>query len=171
MRQPATIKPWIAPEEMTVWVREAPSRDDYQRRLAIWLTSMGTFHAREVADMLCVSKQAVWLWIGQYNRAGPDGLRRQGRGGRRWAFLTWDQEKELLESMAERARSGEIVTAKQMLSDIEKRLGAKVSLGYVYKLMRRHNWRKLGPRPRHVKANTETQEEYKKNSPASSKKP
>lgn len=170
MRQPATIKPWITPEEMTVWVREAPSRDDYQRRLAIWLTSMGIFHAREVADMLCVSKQAVWLWVGQYNREGPDGLRRQGRGGRRWAFLAWDQEKELLGSMAERARAGEIITAKQMLSDIEERVGARVSLGYVYKLMRRHNWRKLDPRPRHVKANAETQEEYKKNSPVSSKK-
>jgi len=28
----------------------------------------------------------------------------------------------------------------------------EVSLAYVYRLLRRHQWRKLGPRPRHVKA-------------------
>ena len=83
MRRPAQIKPWISPEEMMVWVREAPGRDAYQKRLAIWLTHIGPFHAHQVADMLCVSKQAVWLWIGQYNRQGPEGLHRQGRGGRR----------------------------------------------------------------------------------------
>ena len=71
MRRPAQIKPWLSPEEMMIWVRESPTRDAYQRRLAIWLTYVGPFHAREVADMLCVSKQAVWLWIGQYNRDGP----------------------------------------------------------------------------------------------------
>lgn len=170
MRCPAQIKPWVSPEEMMIWVREAPSRDAYQRRLAVWLTYIGPFHAREVADMLCVSKQAVWLWIGQYNRHGPEGLRRQGRGGRRWSYLTWDQEEKLLRSLEDRAQAGEIITAKQMLPEIEALVGAEVSKGYVYKLLKRHNWRKLGPRPRHVKANTQAQEEFKKNFPNSSQR-
>jgi transposase len=170
MRRPALIKPWISPEEMMIWVREAPSRDAYQKRLAVWLTHVGPFHAGEVADMLCVSKQAVWLWIGQYNRRGPEGLRRQGRGGRRWSYLGWAQEQTLLHSLEERARAGEIITAKQIVPEIESLVGGEVSKGYVYKLLRRHHWRKLGPRPRHVKANPQAQEEFKKNSPASSKK-
>ena len=117
----------------------------------------------QVAAMVCGSNQAVWLWIGQYNRDGPDGLRRHGRGGRRWSYLTWDQEKELLRSLENRAQAGEIITAKQMLPEIEALVGAEVSKGYVYKLLRRHDWRKLGPRPRHVKADTQAQEEFKKN--------
>ena len=46
----------------------------------------------------------------------------------------------------------------------------EVSLAYVYRLLRRHQWRKLGPRPRHVKADPEAQEAFKKNSRSSSRK-
>lgn len=170
MRRPAQIKPWIAPEEIVIWVREAPDRTAQQRRLAIWLTYIGPLHARQVADMLCVSRQAVWLWISQYNRYGPEALRRKGRGGRRWAFLTWNQEEEFLHAIQERALAGEIIAAKQMLPEIEALVGKQVSVDSVYKLLRRHNWRKLGPRPRHVKADMQAQNEFKTNFPASSKR-
>jgi DNA-directed RNA polymerase specialized sigma24 family protein len=59
MRGPAQIKPWLSEEEFLVWIREAASREAYQKRLAIWLTKIGPFHADEVAKMLGVSKQAV----------------------------------------------------------------------------------------------------------------
>jgi transposase len=120
--------------------------------------------------MLGISKQAVWLWVGQYNRNGPEGLVRQGRGGRRWSLLSWSQEEALLKSFEKRALEGEVITAKQMLPKICQATGGEVSLAYVYRLLRRHQWRKLGPRPRHVKADPEAQEEFKKNSRSSSKK-
>jgi len=59
---------------------------------------------------------------------------------------------------------------KQMLPEICQVAGAEVSLAYVYHLLRRHQWRKLGPRPRHVKADPQAQEEFKKNFRPSSKK-
>jgi transposase len=170
MRRPAQVKPWFSEEEFLVWIREAASRDVYQKRLAIWLTQMGPFHAEEVAKMLGISKQAVWLWVGQYNRNGPEGLVRQGRGGRRWSLLSWSKEEALLKSFEKRALEGEVITAKQMLPKICQATGGEVSLAYVYRLLRRHQWRKLGPRPRHVKADPEAQEEFKKNSRSSSKK-
>jgi hypothetical protein len=49
MRGPAQIKPWLSEEEFLVWIREAASREAYQKRLAIWLTKIGPFHADEVA--------------------------------------------------------------------------------------------------------------------------
>jgi transposase len=170
MRRPAQVKPWFSEEEFLVWIREAASRDVYQKRLAIWLTQMGPFHAEEVAKMLGISKQAVWLWVGQYNRNGPEGLVRQGRGGRRWSLLSWSKEEALLKSFEKRALEGEVITAKQMLPKICQATGGEVSLAYVYRLLRRHRWRKLGPRPRHVKADPEAQEAFKKNSRSSSKK-
>src|SRR4030042_218001 len=88
MRGPAQIWSWISEEELLVWIREAADRETYQKRLAIWLTKIGPFHAHEVARMLGVSKQAVWLWVGQYNKEGPEGLVRQGRGGRRSFLLS-----------------------------------------------------------------------------------
>jgi len=170
MRGPARINPWLSEEEFLVWIREAASREAYQKRLAVWLTKIGPFHADEVSKMLGVSKQAVWLWVSQYNKDGPEGLVRRGRGGRRWSLLSWPQEETLLKSFEKRALGGEWITAKQMLPKICQTAGEEVSLAYVYRLLRRHQWRKLGPRPRHIKADPQAQEEFKKNSRSSSKK-
>ncbi len=169
MRRPARIEPWLSTDEVLAWLRDARDRDAYQKRLAIWLTVVGPFHAHEVARMLGVSTQAVWLWIGQYNKQGPGGLARAGRGGRRWAYLSHAEEEALLQSFAERAQRGEVMTAKQLVPEVRKAVSKEVSLGYVYKLLGRHGWRKLGPRPRHVKAAPEAQEAFKKNFPPSSR--
>ncbi len=166
MRLPAQIKPWLSFEELAVWVREAPSKETYQKRLAVWLTHIGPFPAHQVADLLQVSRQAVWLWVGQYNKDGPEGLTRKGRGGRRWAYLDWASEQSVLRLFEERAARGEILTAKQILPETEELVGQKISLGYIYGLLQRHKWRKLGPRPHHVKADQEKQAEFKKNSPS-----
>ncbi|MCG6552272.1 MAG: winged helix-turn-helix domain-containing protein [Candidatus Magnetominusculus sp. LBB02] len=165
MSDPAAITPWLSDDELALWVQNAPDKLSYQKRLAIWLTHVGAFHAVKVSDLLRVSKQAVWLWVGQYNRQGPQGLTRVGRGGRRWAFMSWDEEEALLSRLEERAMNGELMTAKAVLGDVAKVLGRKPSLDYVYRLLHRHQWRKLSPMPRHVKADINRQESFKKNSP------
>ena len=114
--------------------------------------------------MLGVSKQAVWLRIGQDNQRGPEGLRRSGRAGRRWSLLELKEEQWVLERWTQRAQGGEVITAGQLLPEVKKAIGQKVSLAYVYKLFKRHGWRKTGPRPRHVRARREAQEAFKKNS-------
>lgn len=170
MRSPAAVSPWLQEDELAAWVQEAPDKIAYQKRLAIWLTHIGPFYAQQVANLLQVSKQAVWLWVGQYNREGPPGLVRTGRGGRRWAFLSWEGEEELLGRFEQRAMKGEVVTAKTLWAEVTQVLGREVSLDYVYRLMHRHQWRKLAPRPSHVKANPQRQEAFKKNSPKRSKR-
>lgn len=170
MRPPARIEAWLSTEDLQTWVREAPDKASYQRRLAIWLTQVGQLAAHQVAEFLCVSKQAVWLWIAQYNLRGPEGLQRQGRGGRRWAYLSVEAEEAFLQQWRPRAAQGEVLTAKQLRGQLERRLGRRVSLGYVYRLLHRCGWRKLGPRPRHPKATPKAQERFKKNFPRSSKR-
>jgi transposase len=170
MRLPARIEPWLSTEDLQVWVREAPDRSAYQRRLAIWLTEVCRLPAHRVAESLCVSKQAVWLWIAQFNRQGPEGLHRAGRGGRRWAWLSWEEEERFLEAQRQAASRGQILIAPQLRAGLEKLTGRRVSLAYVYRLLHRHGWRKLGPRPRHPQAQPAVQKRFKKNSPSSSKK-
>ena len=106
MRPPARIKSWLSIEKMFQWLQSAPDEPAYKRRLAIWLTYTGKLHANKVAKVLGVSTQAVWLWIRQYNDSGPSGLKRNGRGGRRWGFMTLQQEAELLRPFIRKARSG-----------------------------------------------------------------
>jgi len=169
MSRSARLRAWLSTEELLNWLREAPDRESYQKRLAIWLTHIGPFHAHEVANMLGVSKQAVWLWIGQYNKQGPSGLERYGRGGRRWSYLSLKEEEEILKPFREKALLGEVVTATSIWPEISKAIGQEVSLAYVYRMLHRQGWRKLGPRPRHIKSDKQVQEDFKKNYPTSSK--
>ncbi len=164
------IEPWLSEVELWEWLRQAQSRAEYQRRLVVWLSYLRRFPAHEVATLLGVSTQAVWLWIGQYNRQGPAGLQRKGRGGRRWAFLTLDQEQDLLATLQEQAGQGKVITAKQICRRVCRAVGKEVSLDYVYRLLHRHGWRKLGPRPRHVQSDPQVQAEFRKNSRNSSRK-
>jgi transposase len=170
MRPPARIEAWLSTEDLQTWVREAPDKASYQRRLAIWLTHVGQWAAHQVGEFLCVSKQAVWLWISQYNQRGPEGLQRQGRGGRRWAYLSVEEEEAFLQPWLPRAAQGQVLTAQQLRGQVERRLGRRVSQGYVYRLLHRCGWRKLGPRPRHPKAKPKAQERFKKNFPRSLKR-
>jgi transposase len=164
------VEPWLSEGELLEWVRAAESRGDYQRRLAMWLTHLRHFPAHEVSTLLGVSVPAVWRWLSQYNRRGPGGLGRKGRGGWRWAFLSLDQERELLAALQGEAGRGQVLTAKQIHGRVRQAVGKKVSLDYVYRLLHRHGWRKLGPRPRHVEADPQAQAEFKKNSLKSSQK-
>ncbi len=143
MRKPAKIKEWISPDKLQLWVKEAPTKEAYQKRLAIWLTVLGPYHAHDTAKMLGVSKQAVWLWISQYNNNGPEGIQRIGRGGRRWGYLTEHREKELFRKWKIHALNGDTITAKQVLPEVEYIIGKKVSLDYIYKLLKRFRLHKL----------------------------
>jgi hypothetical protein len=88
MRLPARIEPWLSAEDREVWAREAPDKGAYRRRLAIWLTGVCRIPAHRVTELLCASRQAVWLGMAQYNQQGPEGHRRARCGGRRWAWLS-----------------------------------------------------------------------------------
>jgi transposase len=140
MRPPAQIKDWLSLEAMFRWVQRAPDQAAYRCRMALWLTHTGRLHATKVAHILGVSKQAVWLWIRQYNEQGPAGLERHGRGGRRWGLMTLGQEAELLRPIIRRARSGHAPKPDAVKREIEEKLQREVSKSYVYKLLRRHGW-------------------------------
>jgi transposase len=167
MRRPAQLSPWLEEIELLSWLREAETADEHRKRMCVWLTHLGRFQAHEVAEIIGVSLPSVWRWVGQYNRQGPTALGRSRRGGRRWGYMSEDAERSLLASFAKRALAGDVTTAKQLHMDISRKLGQKVSLAYVYKLLHRNHWRKLGPRPRHVKADRNIQEAFKKTSSGS----
>ena len=149
MRRPALIHQWLSRERLQAWVKKARSREEYQKRLAIWMTLTGRFPAHRVASLLVVSKQAVWLWVSQYNRLGPDGLQRRGRGGRHRAYLSLSQEAALLESLQRRSQRGDAPAARQVQEEVSQATHIKVSISYVYRLFDRIGWWKSGARTRH----------------------
>lgn len=143
MRPPAVIKPHLSIDDMFQWLQIAPDEDAHKRRMAVWLTHTGNLYAKQIAKILDVSVQAVWLWINQYNAKGPAGLERAGRGGRRWGFLTKKQETELLKPYIRKLQNGTITSPSEIKIVIEKKLGRTVSAPYVYRLLQRHKWSEI----------------------------
>jgi len=164
MRRPSSLRPWFTVVQLVAWVKESPDKAAYQRRLAIWLTYAGPFAAHRVAELLAVSTQAVWKWVGEYNALGPSGLERKGRGGRRWGLMTLDQERAFLDRHLAKAESGHLPTARQLSSALSKKLSQEVSIDYIYALLRRHQGHKLTPRPHHAGQDQGPAEAFKKKS-------
>jgi transposase len=144
MRRPSSLVAWFTTtDQLKVWVHAAPDKAAYQRRLAIWLTHVGPFSANRVSELLAVSTQAVWKWIAEYNKMGPTGLDRKGRGGRRWGLMPLDEERKLLSRFLVDPESGAPLTAAQLRSILSGAVGREISIHYVYKVLRRHPWRSL----------------------------
>jgi transposase len=89
----------------------------------------------------------------------------RGRGGRRHQHLTPEQERELLAPFVERAEAGGMLTVGEVQGAYHQRIGKVVSRSTIYRLLERHGWRKIMPRPRHPKADVAAQGAFKKTAP------
>jgi hypothetical protein len=86
------------------------------------------------------------------------------RGGRRRENFSYAREAELLKPFLESASNGGILVVGQIKPRLEEALGRKMALSSVYKLLHRHNWRKLAPDKRHPQSDPIAQGDRKKNS-------
>ena len=118
--------------------------------------------AQEIALHTGVSVSTVHRVISVYNRLGAAALETPGKGGRRHKYLTLPEEKAFLAPFFAQAEGGEIATVAQIQCAYEAKVGHEVDDSTIYRLLHRHGWRKLMPRPRHPKADPAAQEHFKK---------
>ena len=85
-----------------------------------------------------------------------------GRGGRHNQHLTSEQEADLLAPFTKTATGGEMLHVSEIKKAFEERVGVQVAASTVYRMLDRHGWRKVVPRPRHPKADLQAQVAFKK---------
>lgn len=122
--------------------------------------------AAVIAQVLCLSIQKVYKVIQDYNKTGKEFKKNSQWGGRRASnsYLSIDEEAEILSRLGKKAGKGLILTARDIRQEFEHAIGGKVSIDYIWRVFKRHNWTKRVPRPEHPNTNYEKQEEFKKNS-------
>lgn len=138
MPRTAHVVAWKSRDELLEWLREAGSKDVYQRRLVIWLAVAHPMPASQVAEMLGISPQAVWKWLGEYNHSGPEGLERVGRGGRRRALLSPSAEKSLVARIRSLQAQSPRTPLSHFLPEVHRILKRAVPLHFLYRLLRRY---------------------------------
>jgi transposase len=136
------------------WVRE--------RWGIIYHAVMNPRKAEEIARDTGVSVTTVRRVISNYNRLGLAAIETPGKGGRRHEYMSLEQERNFLQPFFARAAHGEIATAEEIQRAFEAEIKHEVHITSIYRLLDRHGWRKLVPRPRHPKANPEEQAAFKK---------
>ncbi len=78
------------------------------------------------------------------------------------ASLRLEEERAFLTPFFGRAERGELATTEEIWRAFEARVGHEVDDSTIYRLLARHGWRKLMPRPRHPQADPQAQEQFKK---------
>ena len=121
--------------------------------------------AERIAVVLSSSVTIVRRTVQIYNKHGEDFPKLKLWGGRRESLchLSIKEEKELLKSIEKKSMRGEILTAKDIKREVEKKVKKEVSDDYIWDLFKRHEWTKKAPRPKHPKQNIQVQEDFKKN--------
>lgn len=120
--------------------------------------------AKEIACHLSVSVSLVHKTISEFNRQGANSIDTKGKGGRWNSYISVEEEAEFLSGFTQKAQNGQVVTAQIIKESFEKLVGKTVHISMIYRLLHRHNWRKIVPLPHHPKRDKEAQETFKKTS-------
>jgi transposase len=137
---------------------------DLRRAQAVLLPGVVGFTLPEVARLIGRSRATVARLQAEFRATQAiDLLERKGWGGRRRSYLSWPEEEAFLAGYLELASAGEILVVGEVKSEFELRVGHEVAESTVYRLLARHGWSKIVPRPRHPKASAALREEFKKN--------
>jgi len=151
-------------------LKSARTKADFQRVQCLWLRAELGLNSTHVAAAVGFTKGTVRVIQARYFAEGKASLIGEGRGGRWHQYLTTEEEEELLKGFFEKAREGGVLVVSEIKYAYEKKVGRRVNKSTVYRMLERHGWRKIAPRPHHPKADPEAQEAFKKNSLSSSRK-
>jgi transposase len=163
MRPPCPLPP-SAEKKLTQLLDQAVTKADYRRVLCVWLRAVLGMPAAEIAMALGWSLGTVHNLHSQYLHEGASILVGCGRGGRRRELLTIAAEEKLLTQLVARAEQGDLTEVSALRAALEQQVGQVVAKSTVYRLLERHGWRKLAPRPFHPDASLRSQETFKKSS-------
>jgi transposase len=130
-------------EEVKIRMRTDPRALYRQRWLIIYNALAQPRKAEEIARHCGVSKATVHQVISTYNRWGVIAVETPGKGGRRHQYLTLEEEVQFLTPFFARAEEGLLTTTAEIWRAFEARVGHHVDDSTIYRLLDRHDWRKL----------------------------
>jgi len=136
---------------------------DYRRLLILKAAEDKSRTNKDLARDFQVSVSMVGHLLSEYFKNGLSAILTHVVGGNH-RNLSKEKEEEILRRFLERAEKGEILEVAQIQQEYEKELGRSVAASVIYRMLKRHRWRKVMPRSRHPKkASPEEIESYKKN--------
>lgn len=144
--------------------RRTKTKADYQRVQCIWLRAVFGMSSDQVGLAVGFSPSTVKKLWPQYFSEKQEVLIGQGHGGRRRANLSLEAEEKLVGDFFDKSKRGQVLVVNEVKAAYEGAVGHRVPKSTVYRMLARHGWRKIAPRPRHPKADPQKLASFKKNS-------
>ena len=145
-------------------LKKANSHAEYQRIQCVLIRATLGSSAGEIAQLLGWSVSTVYVIHSRFAKEGDAIFDLRRRGGRHHQHLSIEQEDALLTPFVRQAEAGGVLSVGEIRQAYEAMIGKAVAPSTVYRLLGRHGWRKVVPRPRHPKANVAAQAAFKKTS-------
>jgi transposase len=149
-------------ERLAKDLKRTKTKGEFQAVQCLWLRVSLGLSADQVATAIGWHPSSVRKQQSRYLREGVTALQRTGRGGRRRQNLTLEEEQNLLQEFLYQGELGGILEVSRVKAAYEQAVGRKVPKSTVYRMLARHGWRKIAPRPRHPKSDAALQAEFKK---------
>ena len=163
-RKPISAK---ARQQIERILAQARTVEEFKRIQCVWLRAAFDLSVAQIARAVGLSEASVRCFHSRYLRHGIAVLQSRSRGGRRHQNLSLEQEQQLLSQFLPEAERGGMLEVSHVQAGYEEMVGHAVPKSTVYRLLARHGWRKLAPRPRHPHSDQQLQQRFKKNSPGS----
>jgi len=159
------VKPHLTLEEIDARLKHLHDFWRIRRWLVIRHALVDPAPAKDIACRLGLSVCTVRDLMEAYNRDGPDALETAGKGQRQRAYLSLDEEHTVLAPFRADSQAGHIAIVRPIKKAFEDSLGHPVATSTIYRLLHRHHWRKVVPRPKNPRRSKEAQDTFKKTSP------
>jgi transposase len=166
MRKPTPI-PVKDQQSLAELLRKVKTKEEFQRIQCVWLRASLELNSHQVAVAIGWHPNSVKKLQAQYLRHGEAVLQLSKSGGRYRQNMTLEEEGVFLAPFFEKAKTGGVIVATEIKVAYEDKVGHRVPKSTIYRMLARHGWRKISPRPRHPKKDASLEFEFKKNFPRS----
>ena len=110
--------------------------------------------AKKIGEATGYHSAYVSTLVSKYIHGGLEAITGNHYGGNR-RNMSFEEEQEFLKPYIERSAQGQLLDIGEIEIAYEKAVGHHISSGQVYRVLRRHGWRKVMPRSRHPKKASE----------------
>lgn len=146
-----------AREVLRRMLKETKDKWSYQRVQCVWMRAALGMKPGEIGVALGWNPAYVRQVQANYLRQGVEALKPGTRGGRFHQNLSLAEETELLAPFFKEAEEGGILEVSAIRAAYEAKVGRAVPKSTVYRMLERHGWRKIAPRPHHPNADPAAQ--------------
>ena len=124
-----------------------------KRLLALSLRSDGKT-LREIAEITGYNCRYVGDLVEKYCKNSLAAITENHYKGNR-RNMSYQEEQDFLNAYQEQSEDGQLVDTANIRQAYEERVGHRISSGQIYRVFRRHGWRKVMPRSKHPKKASE----------------